>query len=151
MTAWCCTRLTLAAAVLALLALAGSSSSAPYIAHAAWTPCDDVTQVAGPPSGPPDPLIAGQIDDTDLNTGVSSATVKLYRCDTGGPTLVNTEATDSGGAFDFGGQIGPAWYYVEVLKTGTLNGMTEAVGTTNPSAPIEVGDGDASMLFEFES
>ena len=141
----------IATALLASLVLVGLSSSEPLPAWAAWTPCDDVVVVASPPHRPPEPEIAGQVDDADNATGVSGATVKLYRCDAGGPTLVDTETTNSNGAFDFGDQTGPDWYYVEVLKTGPLSGMDEVSGTVNPSAPIDVGPGDGAMLFEFES
>lgn len=76
--------------------------------------------------------------------------MKLFRCDATGPTLVATDTTDSTGTFDFGALTGPDWYYVDVVESGPLGGMVPANGTNNPSAPVEVGAGDAAMLFEFE-
>lgn len=44
-----------------------------------------------------------------------------------------------------------AWYYVEVMMSGPLTGMTVAPGTDNPSALIGIGDGVTDLVFEFES
>lgn len=139
-------RFALLAAGASLSLIVGASTSP--IAHGSWTPCDDVTTAASGPTLPPEPVIAGDVWDADTDSGISGATVKLYRCDVGGPTLVSTKVTSSAGAFGFGAQTGPSWYYVEVSP---ISGMDTVPGTSNPSDPVEVGAGDGSMLFEYES
>lgn len=134
------------AVLLALLQLSQSISPA-Y----ASDPCDTISADPRPPTGPTDPLIGGTVVDLDSAAGVSGATVTVYVCDDSTPSLAGTTTTDNSGEFTFASLGGPDWYYVEVSLTGPLSGMQPASGTPNPSDLIDIGPGDESLYFEFES
>ena len=114
-------------------------------------PCDTVTGDPRPPIGEPEPLIAGTIVDLDAGAGAPGVTVEIYRCVDGSPSLAGSTTTDSSGGFGFTSLGGPSWYYVEVSPTGPLTGLNPASGTSNPTAPIDIGPGDATLYLEFGS
>lgn len=131
-----------------LLALFVVAAEIPVPA-AATNPCDLVSASPRPPVGPPEPAIAGSILDAATSTGVSGATVKLYRCQSTSAAYVTETTTTSTGAYSFG-SLSQNWYFVEASLAGPLTGKSPASGTSNPSAPIEVWAGISGLNLSFE-
>lgn len=132
-------------AALVTLTLVGTPSRSAL----ASSPCDSVAGNPRPPSGPPEPLISGTILYDGTNTGVSGATVNLYRCQGTSSVYVAQTTSASTGAYVFG-SLSQNWYYVEALLTGPLSGMTPASGTSNPTNLIEVWQGVSGLNLSFE-
>jgi hypothetical protein len=130
-----------------LLALVVSTSARPAAVSATGNPCEQVNGPAGVPREDPDPLIAGTVTDVMSASGIAGATVNLYRCSGNLGVYVTSATTTSAGQFQFG-SLEQAWYYVEAAMTGPLSGKTPA--TSNPSALIEVGDGNEAVDFAFQ-
>ncbi|MEP7216371.1 MAG: carboxypeptidase regulatory-like domain-containing protein [Anaerolineaceae bacterium] len=133
------------------LILAALASLAPVTGPAvlATSPCDSVTGDPHPPSLPPIPLISGSILDATTNTGVSGATVNLYRCQGTTAVYVTQLTTNSNGEYSFG-SLSQNWYYVVASLTGPLSGKSPATGTINPSSLIGVGTGAQGLSLAFE-
>jgi hypothetical protein len=143
-------RLLIALAVTVGLVAGAGALSGPRLALGTSGPCEEVTEDPDPPTSDPEPLIAGTIADAQTATGISGATVRLYRCDGTTATQVYSNTTASGGHFHFFDLTGPKWYYVAVDQSGPLEGMAPANTTTNPTSLIAVGPGDSDLLLEFE-
>ncbi len=131
---------------LIVLALAATPARQPV---RATNPCDSITGDPHPPAPQPEPLISGAILDDSTSTGVSGATVKLYRCQGSVAIYVTQTTSSSSGAYGFGG-LTQNWYYVEAALTGPLAGKSPASGTSNPSDLIEVGQGVSGLTMAFE-
>lgn len=137
-------RRTVCFAVLAAFMLSASPTSPAR----ATSPCDSVTGDPHPPAPSPEPLISGTILDA-VNTGVSGATVKLYRCQGTSAVYVTQTTSASTGVYSFG-SLSQNWYYVEVALTGPLAGKSPRAGTSNPTSLIEVGEGILALNLAFE-
>lgn len=135
------------ACIAALIALSFvAASNGPALAT---SPCDSILGDPHPPIGSPEPLIGGSILDASTSTGVSGATVKLYRCQGTSADYVTQTTSNSTGAYSFG-SLSQNWYYVEVALTGPLAGKSPASGTSNPSSLIDVGPGASGLNLAFE-
>jgi hypothetical protein len=130
-----------------LLALCVASPAARF-AHAD-NPCSQASGDPGDPAPPPEPDIAGIVDDVGESAPVAGATMQLYRCYQGEGTYVTSVATSSSGYFAFW-DLTEAFYYVQAALTGPLAGKSPAAGTVNPSDAVPVGDGDRDLDFSFE-
>ncbi len=118
-------------------------------AHAAG-PCDAITGNPREPIGPGQPDVIGHITAASTNSPISGATVRLYVCTGSTPELVAATTTDMDGVYVFADLSGPAWYYVQAVLIGPLSGMSSAVGTSNPTALIDVGQGASAVDLAFQ-
>jgi hypothetical protein len=133
-------RLTLAVLVLAAVWLS-SDTVRPGAPASADGPCDAVINDPTPPIGGGEPDIVGTITDDNTHSGISGATVQLFRCLGGIGVQVGNATSGSSGGYAFDDLYAPAWYYVQVPLTGPLSGMSPSGGTLNPSAPVDLADG----------
>lgn len=136
-----------AACCLAILALV--VVAVPSLPTYATTPCDSITNEPRPPAPSPEPAISGTILDAASSTGVSGATVNLYRCSGTSAVYVTQTTSNSNGAYSFA-SLSQNWYFVEVSLTGPLAGKSPASGTMNPSSLIEVWQGVVGLDLAFE-
>lgn len=135
--------------VMLFLATLIGGAGHPYRAGATG-PCDGAGADPNPPIGEPEPLIGGTVVDAGTNDGVSGATVRLYRCDSGAATQADSTTTNGLGRFSFSDLTEEKWHYVSVDLSGPLSGMVPASATSNPTDLIGVGEGDSGLLLEFE-
>ena len=143
--------LSLSSRVLALLVVVVALAAQPHGGPVAFgsDPCANVTEDPGPPSSDPEPAIGGRVKDVGTTSGISGAAMQLYRCVAGSGSLESMTTTNSRGDYGFG-PLTQGWYYVKAVIAGPLVGKSPAVGTSNPSGPVEVGTGDPHVDFEFE-
>lgn len=139
-------RLLLAAALLTLLA----GAHAPRVLAGPGDACAAVQNEVAPPINDPEPNIGGRITDDATSAGVSAASVRLYACDGGSATLVETTTTDSTGDYAFEALTPGVYYVVEVLESGRLAGYGPAAGTANPTAAIPLGPSEMDVDLAFE-
>ena len=136
--------------VLAAFSLFAFSAPAVSPVVASGSPCDNVpNSPPGPPTGPDVPLVAGDITDASTGNPITNASVELYQCATSGDVLISTVQTDTNGAYSISG-LSAGYYYVQALYSGPLSGKSPAGATQNPSALIEVGDGDGDLGMSFQ-
>ncbi len=111
-------------------------------------PCDDVNGAPDPPVPPTEPTWTGTVYNDNTNTGVSGATIRIYRCNAGTSTEVDDTTTDSSGDYSFT-IAGGEYYYVQADLSGPLNGLTVASGYQNPTDAEGLGDSvDVDLRFE---
>ena len=95
-------------------------------------PCDSIDWGGGTGPAPPGKLdFIGEILDDASSAPIQGAEVKIFRCDSGGPTYVDNEFTDSGGAFAFESLQVLEGYYLEVLIGPSPAGTSAAYGVTS--------------------
>ena len=64
-------------------------------------------------------------------------------------TFEDNTGTDASGHYAFA-DLSRAFYYVAAVMEGPLSGLSPAEWCTNPSALVEVGEGDMNVDFSFE-
>jgi hypothetical protein len=104
----------------------------------------------GPPISNPRPHVTGAVTDGNNDEAIEGATMKLYRCSSGSAVFVESDTTDSDGAYFFEDLTPGYYYYVEAIMTGPLTGMQPASGTSNPSELVGLGDSVSDLDFTFE-
>ena len=62
-------------------------------------PCGDVQWDPGPPPTQPDPTMSGDVIDAGTQTGISGATMRVYQCEDGEATYVETVYTGQSGYY----------------------------------------------------
>jgi hypothetical protein len=98
-------------------------------------PCDTIDWGGGGSTPqPPDPDFIGEVLDMTTSAPVQGAEVKIFRCDSSGPTYVGSDYTDATGAFGFDNLQAPEGYYLEVriglgpTETSAAYGATSTKG-----------------------
>ena len=135
-------------ALIALTAMLLAVAAAPSPSIHASDPCDSITN--GPPIGPTEPTVEGTILDAGTSTGISGATVELYRCTNGSSTYESETTTDTSGDYSLSPASTPGWYYVLVVEEGPLTGMDPAAGSAWSSDLLGIGPSQTDVDFEFE-
>jgi len=130
-----------------ILAVGPGVEVAPVVAGS--NPCEEVQNDPGPPTPNPEPTIGGRVTDGDALAGIDGATMKVYQCEEGEATQVDT-ATTGGGGYYVSDILDPGYYYyVEAVMNGPLEGMEPAEGTSNPSDAVGLGESVTDLDFEF--
>jgi hypothetical protein len=143
-------RSTLSIVSLSLLLLSFQTTNQTQLAIASTSPCEAVNGDPGPPSMPPKPTLGGTVSDHADGSGISAASLKLYKCNAGVATLFSSAQTDSAGSYLFSDLEAGYFYYVEADLTGALSGMSAAGATENPSLAIGLSPSASGVDLSFE-
>jgi hypothetical protein len=136
--------------LIALLLSVALIASEPLPTLANPDPCGDVINAPEPPIDEQSPCVAGEVVDAGTQAGISGATMKVYQCDEGTASHIETVYTGQSGDYTSSALTPGYYYYVEAVITGPLSGMTPAAGTENPSDAVGLGESVTDVDFEFE-
>ena len=114
------------------------------------TPCNDVINEPKPPIAPEVPTWDGRILNAATTSGISGATVRLFQCDDGDATEIDSTTTTSSGDYSFSGFDPGFYYFVQVDMTGPMSGLSPSSGTSNPTDALPVGPSQTEINLSFE-
>ena len=115
------------------------------------SPCDAIVNAPIPPTTPPEPYWDGTVSNATTSSGISGATIRLFKCNgTNSPSEVDSTTTDSNGDYRFEGFAPGSYYFAQADMTGPLFGMTVASGSENPTEALPVGPSRSGVDMVFE-
>ena len=91
----------------------------------------------------------GTVTDAATASGISGATMRLFRCDGQTSTEVGDTQTDSSGDYSFDDIDAGHYYYAQADMTGPLTGKSVASGSANPTAALPVGPSQSGVDLAF--